>query len=136
MNAKILMKYIAAQLPTQGVSLNWIIRGEADSESVDENKNMIAVTHCINQEEIVYGNFSYKLQCALTGQILLNALTPEEVNDEVSTLFNALATYIKSLRYTDCDGAIVMDATCGMLSTETDELYYSFSIPFTLFAQF
>lgn len=67
MNAKTLMKFIAAQLPAQGISLNWIIRGEADSDAVDENKNMLAVTHCINQEEIVYGNFTYKLQCTLMG---------------------------------------------------------------------
>ena len=80
MNAKILMKYIAAQLPTQGTSLNWIIRGEAGTDEIDENKNLIAVVHTIKQEEIIYRNFTFKMDCSLTGQILLNALTPEEID--------------------------------------------------------
>ena len=136
MNAKVLMKYIAAQLPTQGTSLNWIIRGEAGTDEIDESKNLIAVVHTIKQEEIIYRNFTFKMDCALTGQILLNALTPEEIDNEVSQLFNSVANYVKGLKYTDCDGIIVMEGTCGNVETTTDELYYTFAIPFTLFAQF
>ena len=136
MNTKSLMKYVAGQLPNQGIEMQWDIRGEIGTEEVDENKTLIAAVHCANQTEIVYRNFTYKLDCALTGQVLLNALTPEAIEQEVEAIWDSLATYIKSLRYTDCDGAIVMEGTCGALMVETDNLYYTFTIPFTLFVQF
>lgn len=136
MNTKTLMKYIAGQLPQQGINMQWTIRGEIGSDEIDENKNLLAVCHCGNQTEIIYGNFTYKLDCSLTGQILINALTEEAMNEEVEALWDALCTYIKSLRYADCDGVIVMEGTCGALNVEADELYHTFNIPFTLFAQF
>lgn len=136
MNTKTLMKYIAEKLPNQGINMQWTIRGEVGSDEIDENKNLIAVCHCANQTEIIYGNFTYKLDCALTGQILINALTDEAMNEEVEALWDSLCTYIKSLRYADCDGVIVMEGTCGALNVEADELYHTFNIPFTLFAQF
>lgn len=136
MNTKSLMKYIASQLPNNGTALNWIIRGEAGTDEIDENKNLIAIVHCGKQEEIVYRNFTYKLECALTGQILLNTLTQEEMDNEVSALFDTIADYVMSLKYTDCGGVVVMEGRCGNVETTTDELYYVFSVPFTLYAQF
>lgn len=130
------MKYIAEQIPNQGINMRWDIRGEIGTEEIDENKTLIAVCHCANQTEIIYGNFTYKLDCALTGQILINAMEQSDIDNEVEALSDALATYIKSLKYADCDGAIVMEGTCGALTTETDNLYFTFIIPFTLFAQF
>lgn len=130
------MGYIAKQLPTQGVNMQWDIRGEIGSGEIDENKTLVAVCHCANQSEIIYGNFTYKMECYLTGQILLNALDKDALNNEVEALYDALATYIKSINYSDCDGAIVMDATCGALTVETNDIYYNFTIPFILFAQF
>lgn len=136
MNTKSLMKYIASQLPNKGTTLNWIIRGEAGTDEIDENKNLIAVVHCTKQEEIIFRNFTYKLDCALTGQILLNALTQEQIDTEVAGIYDTIADFVMSLKYTDCDGAIVMEGKCGNVETATEELYYVFSIPFTLFAQF
>ena len=130
------MSHIANQLPTQGISMQWDIRGEIGTDEVDENKTLVAVCHVANQTEIIYGNFTYKLDCHLTGQILLNALEQEAISAETDALYNSLANYIKSLKYTDCDGAIIMDATCGALMVETDNLYYNLSIPFTLYVQF
>lgn len=136
MTTKSLMKYIAGQLPSQGVEMQWDIRGEIGDQEVDENKTLIAVCHCANQSEIVYNNFTFRLDCALTGQILLNALSEEEIETEVNALYDSLALYIKSLKYTNCEGPIVMQGTTGALSVDKDSLYYIFTIPFTLFTQF
>lgn len=136
MNTNTLMSHIANQLPKQGLSMQWDIRGEIGSGEIDENKTLVAVCHVANQAEIVFGNFTYKLDCHLTGQILLNALEKEAIAAEADSLYDSLANYIKSLNYTDCDGAIVMEGTCGALMVETDNLYYTFTIPFTLFVQF
>lgn len=136
MNTKSLMKYIAQQLPAQGINLSWDIRGEIGNEEIDENKTLIAVCHCLGSNEIVYRNFTYNMNCQLTGQILLNCLSGDKISEEVDALYNALANYIKSLHYTDCDGAIILEGTCGALNVETDNLYYVFSIPFTLYTQF
>lgn len=136
MTTKSLMKYVASQLPKQGISLNWDIRGEIGNENVDENKTLIAVCHCANQSEIIYNNFTFKLDCALTGQILLNALTTDKIEEEVNALYDAIATYTKNLKYTDCNGPVVMQGTCGALSVDVDSLYYTFSVPFTLYTQF
>lgn len=136
MTVKKLMEYIASQLPQHGSEMNWIIRGEVGTEEVDENKNLIAVTNCIAQSEIIFANFTYKLDCQLVGQILLNALTGEQLDNEVSALYEALSNYVKSLHYTDCNGPIVLQGVCNNIETSTDELYYNFTVPFTLYVQF
>ena len=136
MNTKSLMKWVAEQLPTQGINMQWDIRGEIGTEEVDENKTLIAVCHCIGQNELIHGNFTYRLNCALTGQILLNALTQEDIDNEVNALFQSMAVFVKGLKYTEADSAVIMQGTCGNVETETDNLYFSFAVPFTLYTQF
>lgn len=136
MTTKTLMKLIADLLPNQGETLNWVIRGEIGDDDIDENKNMIAVVHCASQEEIIYNNFTFKLSCALTGQVLLNALTPEQIHDETTALYKALVSLIGSLKYTELGDSTVLEGTVGVLETDTNELYWNFSVPFTLYVQF
>lgn len=136
MNIKNLLKYIISQLPTEGINLNWIIRAEVDTDEIDENQNLIALMQCVNQSELIYDNGTYKLDCNLTGQILIGALTTEEIDAELHAVYQSLFDYIKLLNYSNCDGAIVMDATIRNLELGVDNLYYTFTIPFTLYVQF
>lgn len=136
MNIKNLLKHIISQLPTKGVNLNWIIRAEVDSDEIDENQNLIALMQCENQSELIYDNGTYKLDCNLTGQVLISALSTQEIDAELHAIYQSLFNYLKSLNYSDCDGAIVMDATIRNLDLGVDNLYYTFIIPFTLYAQF
>jgi hypothetical protein len=135
MNIKILTKHIAQELQSQ-VDNFWILRGEVTNEEIDENKNGIAVIHVNKQEEIVYHNHTYRLEGALTGQILLNSLTPDEIDQKVENITNALIIYIKALKYTEIDNCVLLEGISGNVATETDEIYFTFSIPFTVYAQF
>lgn len=135
MNIKILTKYIANQLQSQ-VDNFWILRGEITNEEIDENKNGIAVVHVDKQEEIVYRNYTYRLEGALTGQIMLNAMTVAEIDQKVENITHALITYIKSLKYTEVESCVLIEGKAGNVATDTDEIYFTFSIPFTVFAQF
>lgn len=135
-NSKSLMNYIASQLPTQGVQMQWDIRGEVSNQEVVEDNTLIAVCHCDTQREMIYGNFTQELTCNLTGQVMLNALSINDLDTEVQSLFDSLAKLVKSFRYTEANGPLILDGICSNVTTEIDNLYYTFNIEFTLHVQF
>lgn len=135
-NTKSLMQYIASQLPTQGVIMQWDIRGDVSNQDIVPDNTLIAVCHCDKQSEIIYGNYTQELTCTLTGQVMINALSISDIDTEVQALFDALSTLLKSYRYTEANGPLILDGVCSNVDTTIDNLYYVFAIDFTLHVQF
>lgn len=133
-----LLNALAAQIPYDpSASLAWIIRGELGSDEIETDKSLIAVLHLIGQNEVVQGNFTLALDCALSGQIIIGTATISEIKKEVEKLYNSVALWLKEFRYTEVLESVVIEGKpSGNLESGVDGLYYTFTIPFTLIVQY
>lgn len=133
-----LLNTLAAQIPYDpSASLAWIIRGELGSDEVETDKSLIAVLHLIGQNEVVQGNFTLALDCALSGQVIIGTATISEIKKEVEKLYNSVALWLKEFRYTEVlEGVVIEGKPSGNLESGVDGLYYTFTIPFTLIVQY
>lgn len=134
-----LLKAIAAQLEEQQPSdalRKWMIRGEIPSEEVDENKTLIAVLHLNSQEEVVKFNYTFRLNCSLTGQILINEMGQSELIDEAHKIWVTLNEYLRTLQMKSIEDTIVLQAVAHGVETSIDGYYVNFSVPIEIYAQF
>lgn len=133
-----LLNALAAQIPYDpSASLAWIIRGELGSDEIETDKSLIAVLHLIGQNEVVQGNFTLALDCALSGQVIIGTATISEIKKEVEKLYNSVALWLKEFRYTEVlDSVVIEGKPSGNLESGVDGLYYTFTIPFTLIVQY
>lgn len=133
-----LLNALAAQIPYDpSASLAWIIRGELGSDEIETDKSLIAVLHLIGQNEVVQGNFTLALDCALSGQVIIGTATISEIKREVEKLYNSVALWLKEFRYTEVLESVVIEGKpSGNLESGVDGLYYTFTIPFTLIVQY
>lgn len=133
-----LLNALAAQIPYDpSASLAWIIRGELGSDEIETDKSLIAVLHLIGQNEVVQGNFTLALDCALSGQVIIGTATISEIKKEVEKLYNSVALWLKEFRYTEVLESVVIEGKpSGNLESGVDGLYYTFTIPFTLIVQY
>lgn len=133
-----LLNALAAQIPYDpSASLAWIIRGELGSDEIETDKSLIAVLHLIGQNEVVQGNFTLALDCALSGQVIIGTATISEIKKEVEKLYNSVALWLKEFRYTEVLESVVIEGKpSGNLESGVDGLYYTFTIPFSLIVQY
>lgn len=116
--------------------LDWDIRGEIPNEEIDETKNAIAIFHLNNQDEVIQGNKTLKLDVALTGQIIFGNLTKEEVIEELKELEITVNNYFSDISYRNVLDAVLLECNVGLLEFGTDELYLNFTIPLEMYVQF
>lgn len=114
----------------------WCFRGTLPNDEVDENKTLLAVLHCTSQDEVVKFNHTLRLDCNLTGTILIGEMTTGDVQDEVMKIFSAAQLYFKSLAMQPIEDAILLQAIAHGVQTEIDGYYMSFTIPVEIYAQF
>lgn len=133
-----LLNALAKQIPYDpSASLAWVIRGELGSDEIETDKSLIAVLHLIGQNEVVQGNFTLDLDCALSGQVIIGTATINEIKKEVEKLYNSVALWLKEFRYTEVLESVVIEGKpSGNLESGVDGLYYTFTIPFTLIVQY
>lgn len=133
-----LLNALAEQIPYDpSASLGWIIRGELGSDEIETDKSLIAVLHLIGQNEVVQGNFTLALDCALSGQVIIGTATISEIKKEVEKLYNSVALWLNEFRYTEVlDSVVIEGKPSGNLESGVDGLYYTFTIPFTLIVQY
>lgn len=116
--------------------LDWDIRGEIPNEEIDETKNAIAIFHLNNQDEVIQGNKTLKLDVSLTGQIIFGNLTKEEVIEELKELEITVNNYFLDISYRNVLDAVLLECNVGLLEFGTDELYLNFTLPLEMYVQF
>lgn len=133
-----LFQELARMIPYNPASkLEWVIRGDVSSDEVENDKSLIAVMHLLSQYEVVKGNFTMQLDCALSGQVIIGTATTSEIKKEVEVLFYSVMAWLKELHYTPVLDAIVIEGKHnGNLETGIEGLYYTFTIPFRLIVQY
>lgn len=133
-----LLNALAASIPyNPSAALQWIIRGELATDEVETDKSLIAVLHLTAQDEVVKGNYTYSLDCSLSGQALIGTATITELRAEIEKLFNTVVEWLKSFKYSEVLDAVVIDASIsGNLESGTEGLYFTFTIPLNFIVQF
>lgn len=129
-----LAKYINDNQPES--LFTWDIRGEIPEDEADDNKNLIAVLHMLTQQEIIKGNYTYKLELALTGSALIGEYAKIDIINEVAALGNYLIQEAQKLTYADIGGVIIIEASPQLVQTSADGVYINFNIPLEVICQF
>lgn len=118
-------------------SLQWIIRGELATDEAETDKSLIAVMHTVSQDEVVAGNMTMRLQCALTGQAAIGTASINTLRADVEKLYNTVLVWLTTFKYTEVlDTVVIEGLPSGNIETATEGLYYTFTIPFQLVVQF
>lgn len=133
-----LLNELAKSIPYNPSSeLEWIIRGELSSDEIDTDKSLIAVLHLIGQNEVVQGNYTFSLDIALSGQVVIGTASITDIKREVEKLYNTVAEWLKNYKYTEVLDSVVIDGNIsGNLESGAEGLYYTFTIPIDLIVQY
>lgn len=133
-----LLNELAKSIPYNPSSeLEWIIRGELSSDEIDTDKSLIAVLHLIGQNEVVQGNYTFSLDIALSGQVVIGTATITDIKREVEKLYNTVAEWLREYKYTEVlDTVVIEGKMSGNLESGTEGLYYTFTIPINLIVQY
>ena len=133
-----LLNELAKSIPYNPSSeLEWIIRGELSSDEIDTDKSLIAVVHLIGQNEVVQGNYTFSLDIALSGQVVIGTATITDIKREVEKLYNTVAEWLREYKYTEVlDTVVIEGKMSGNLESGTEGLYYTFTIPINLIVQY
>lgn len=116
--------------------LDWDIRAEVPNEEIEESKSAIAIIHLNQQDEIIQGNKTLKLDTALTGQIIFGDLTKEQVIAELKELEITVNNYFSDISYRNVLDAVLLECNVGLLEFGSDELYLNFTLPLEMYVQF
>lgn len=110
----------------------------AELGELKESKDLLCYFAVTNQNVIIYNNSTLQLDCELVGTLLFENRTTEEARVLCSELYDAALQVFKSIeRYEELEcGVVWLDCNPMMPQTETDDMYYSFRLPITIFAQF
>lgn len=133
-----LLNEICASIPYDpSANLEWKIRGELSSDDIETDNSLIAVLHLIGQNEVIQGNFTMSLDCAISGQVVIGTATISDIKNEVEKLYNTVAEWVKGYNYTEILDAVIIEARMnGNLECGIDGLYYTFTIPINLIVQY
>ena len=131
----VLAQLISAEQPADSIR-NWNFRSVISHEEVDENKTMLAVLHSTGQQEVVKFNHTFRLDCHLTGTILIGEMSNMDIQDEVMKVFHATQSYFNGLSMVPIEDAILLQAVAHGVESEIDGYYMSFTIPIEIYAQF
>lgn len=124
-----LMQEVLSDFP---IEEGWVFRAEYTKEEIDETKNMLAVFHVVAQDEMLTGHKTYKMVCALTGQMMMSSMPLSDFHANVGEIYTRLATQMAGYDYTVKEGCQIIHADCELAEVADDALYYTFDIPFTL----
>lgn len=100
------------------------------------DRTMIGIVSFNTSSEEVYGNRTQRMDGQLTGQIMIEQLTNEEVLKVLNDMQRILYDYIKSMRYTELGDAVIIQGTCDSIITQQKTPYYEFVMPIQLIVQF
>lgn len=110
----------------------WDFRAEYTKDEVDETRNMLGVFHIVGQDEMLVGHKTYKFVCALTGQMMMSAMTLSDFHRNVGEIYDRLSAQMAGYNYTIKEGCQIIHADCELAEVAEDGLYYTFDVPFTL----
>ena len=118
------------------ISTDWKIA--ADLGDLENNKDLLAYFAVSNQNSIISNNATMQLDCEVVATVLFEQRSKEEITELMSNLYNGVVDAIDGIKkYEELDcGAVFLAVNYQIPQTETDELYYSFRLPLTIYAQF
>lgn len=115
---------------------NWDVLAEIPNDEILENKNMIAILHMTENEEVIKGNKTFRLDLAMTGQIMLKEYEKQFIVEQVKELEQTVATFCKELHYSEILHCVLIEGTSNLIEYGTSDIYMNFTIPFELIVQF
>lgn len=115
---------------------NWEVLAEIPENEILENKNQVAILHMTENDEVIKGNKTFRIDLSLTGQIMLKEHEKQFIVEQVKELEQTVATFCKELHYSEILDCVLIEATASLIEYGTSDIYMNFTIPFELIVQF
>lgn len=115
---------------------NWEVLAEIPNNEILENKNMIAILHMTANDEVIKGNKTFRLDLALTGQIMMQEFTKEFIIEQIKEIELTVANFCKELHYTEAKDCVLIEGTSDLCEYGQSDIYMNFTVPFELIVQF
>lgn len=115
--------------------VKWDIRGEIGDPQVYD-RTLIAIVSFESSTEELYGNRTQRLNGAITGQIMTEQMSNDEIYEALDNFQSIIYEYLSGLRYTEIGDSEVLQATCDSVLTAPKGNYWNFQLPIELIVQF
>lgn len=109
----------------------------SDLGELTDEKDKIAYFAISSNNDLIYNNLTMECSCELVATVLFEERTNEEIREEINNLSEAFYEVINNLaKYEELEcSAIYLGHQMDVPSTSTDDLYFSFVQPITLYIQ-